>query len=72
MSIKIKALWGFVGDTGYVHRGEVVEVSKEYGYSLIGKGLAEEEKSESSSVKKVAEKSSAPKDTKQAAPAENK
>ena len=66
MSMKIKALWGFVGDTGHVRRGEVVEVSKEYGHSLIGKGLAEEASGGKS------EEKPAPKATKPAAPAETK
>ena len=40
--MKIKALWGFVGQKGHVRSGEVIEVTNEYGHTLIGKGLAEE------------------------------
>jgi len=75
MSMKIKALWGFVGDTGAVRRGEVIEVSKEYGHALIGKGLAEElAGGKQGNVKKTDEGSgkTEPKTTKPATPAETK
>lgn len=59
--MKIKALWGFLGQNGMVRRGQEIEVSQEYGHALIGKGLATE----------VVEKPE-PRTTKQAAPKENK
>lgn len=59
--MKIKALWGFVGEKGRVRTGDVLDVSNEYGHALIGKGLAKED----SGTEK-------PKATKQAAPKENK
>lgn len=62
--MKVKALWGFVGQQGTVRRGEEIEVDTEYGHALIGKGLAEEV-----SAKKQAP---APRDTRPAAPAETK
>lgn len=40
--MKVKALWGFAGSLGHVRTGDVIEVSKEYGHALIGKGLAVE------------------------------
>lgn len=77
MTMKIKALWGFVGDTGHVHRGDVVEVSKEYGHSLIGKGLAKEVTGKSDAGGKKADEGAQqgktePKATKPAAPTETK
>lgn len=59
--MKIKALWGFVGDKGHVRTGDVLEVSNEYGHALIGKGLAVEVRG-----------NEGPKATKQIAPKENK
>ena len=38
--MKVKALWGFVGNKGRVYAGDEIEVSQQYGHSLIGKGLA--------------------------------
>lgn len=38
--IKVKALWGFVGSKGRVYAGEEIDVPKQYGHALIGKGLA--------------------------------
>lgn len=59
--MKVKALWGFIGEKGHIRTGDVIEVSAEYGHTLIGKGLAQE----------VIE-TDKPKATKQAAPKENK
>jgi len=46
--MQIKALWGFKGDPaatktveGRVRAGDVIDVTEEYGHTLIGKGLAE-------------------------------
>lgn len=72
--MKIKALWGFVGnatllgaDSSSVKAGQVFdEVDDEYGRTLIGKGLAEEDDGEGQT------KASAPKQSKAAAPKENK
>lgn len=68
--MKIKALWGFVGDakklraqSGRVRAGEEFDVSdEEYAHGLIGKGLAVA----------VDGKAAQAKSTKQAAPKENK
>lgn len=62
--MKVKALWGFVGQAGQVRSGEEVEVDAEYGHTLIGKGLVEEV----GPKKSVA----APKETKPATTAETK
>ena len=66
--MKIRALWGFVGDkselkneTGSARAGEEFSVGDEYGHTLVGKGLAVE-------VDSKAE----PKANKQARPAETK
>lgn len=59
--MKVQAIWGFVGDTGQVKRGEEIEVTSEYGHTLIGKGLAKEVRAKEE-----------PKTNKQAAPKENK
>ncbi|WP_288659534.1 MULTISPECIES: hypothetical protein [Pseudomonas] len=65
--MKIKALWGFEGDaeklkteSSRIRAGQELEVTKEYGHLLIGKGLA------------VEVEEAAPKATKQATPKENK
>jgi len=60
--MKIKALWGFIGEKGHVRRGEEIEVSQEYGHNLIGKGLAQE----------VAKGKTTPNANKPAAPTETK
>jgi len=60
--MEIKALWGFIGDKGQVRAGEKLTVAAEEGHTLIGKGLAAE----------VVEAKAEPKNTKQAAPKENK
>lgn len=67
--MKIKALWGFIGDakklgadSAKVKAGQVFEdADDEYAHTLIGKGLAEEVGAETK-----------PKATKPAAPKENK
>lgn len=67
--MKIKALWGFVGDvkklgaeSSKVKAGQLFDdVDDEYAHTLIGKGLAEEVGADSK-----------PKSTKGAAPKENK
>ena len=59
--MEIKALWGFVGEKGQVRAGEKITVSAEDGHALIGKGIA---------VEVIADEK--PKNTKQAAPKENK
>ncbi|KAA0997210.1 hypothetical protein FQ192_05470 [Pseudomonas sp. ANT_J12] len=72
--MKIKALWGFVGnaillsaDSTSVKAGQVFDdVDDEYAHTLIGKGLAEEVGDDSNT------KSSAPKQTKATSPKENK
>lgn len=61
--MKVKALWGFVGQDGRVLKGQELEVSNEYGHSLIGRGLAQEVKT------KAEPKADA---TKQTGPKENK
>lgn len=62
--MKVKALWGFVGQAGQVRRGQEVDVDAEYGHTLIGKGLAEEVGPKKSAV--------SPKETKPATAAETK
>ncbi|VEF08403.1 Uncharacterised protein [Pseudomonas fluorescens] len=72
--MKIKALWGFVGnaqllgaDSSSVKAGQVFEdVDDEYAHTLIGKGLAEEVDGEGKS------KPAKPKDTKPTGPKESK
>jgi hypothetical protein len=72
--MKIKAVWGFVGnaallgaESSSVKAGQVFDkVDDEYGHTLIGKGLAEEVDGEGQT------KPSAPKQSKAAAPKENK
>lgn len=68
--MKIKALWGFVGDKGHVRQGDEIEVSKEYGHTLIGKGLAKEVTESTSESKPESKK--APAESKQATPKEDK
>ncbi|MBK3444114.1 DUF7302 family protein [Pseudomonas lactis] len=72
--MKIKAVWGFVGNAALlgaestsVKAGQEFEdVDDEYGHTLIGKGLVVE--LEADGKPKVAK----PKDTKAASPKENK
>ncbi len=72
--MKIKALWGFVGNADLlktnspkVTRGQVFEdADEEYGYTLVGKGLVEELGADGKP--KVAR----PKESKPAAPKETK
>lgn len=61
--MKIKALWGWVGVSGAVRSGDVIDVDDEYGHQMIGKGLAVE-------VSEISDSDSD--DAKQAAPAANK
>jgi hypothetical protein len=72
--MKIKVIWGFKGDPGKtgttdgrVLAGQQLDVDDEYGYTLVGKGLAAEDGGEAS--KRGAK---APKSTKPAEPDENK
>jgi len=58
--MKVKALWGFVGQQGKIKTGEEFEVTNDYGKQLITKGLAKE----------LSEKS--PNNNKATKPAENK
>jgi hypothetical protein len=77
--MKIKAKWGFVGDSaklkadsGKVRSGQVFDdVDKEYAHILIGKGLVEEVPEGKRSDGKADEKPT-PKATKPAAPTETK
>lgn len=72
--MKIRSLWGFVGnadllktDSSKVKRGQVFDdADDEYAYTLIGKGLAEEIGGDGKP------KVTKPKDSKPAAPKENK
>ena len=72
--MKIKALWGFMGsadllkaESSKVKRGQVFdEADDEYAYTLLGKGLVEEIGADGKS------KATKPKDSKPAAPKENK
>ena len=72
--MKIKAVWGFVGnatllgaESTSVKAGQVFgEVDDEYAHTLIGKGLAEEVDDDGKT------KASSPKQSKSAAPKENK
>jgi len=72
--MKIKALWGFTGNADLlkaespkVKRGQVFEdADDEYGHTLVGKGLVEELSADGKP------KVTKPKDSKPAAPKENK
>lgn len=66
--MKIRALWGFVGNvdelknqTGQVRAGEEFDVSDEYGHTLKGKGLVAEV---DGTTKPKSDKQAAPKETK--------
>lgn len=70
--MKIKALWGFIGDSKRlgaesprVKSGQVfADVDPEYGHALVGKGLAEEVRASAAPAAPRATKPAGPKEAK--------